>query len=544
MRQLARALILGTTLLLLHAPQARAVPWPLSPTNADHLIYSGYGHWAENTGGAGFHLHEGVDISGADGVDVLAAAAGPIEEKTVAVGAEKYGQAFTISLTGDNSNGWGYVHLRFGTNPTSMMEWSVGDTVAVGDDLGDVDDIAGIFDHLHFERVNDADGWSPAGNTSIPALAGDPLEDLSPNSDTTVPDVEEIHFRDGDDEGMNAATYRTDEIDGKIVIFDNIDIIFKGSDEFGSFGTPLAVHRFGFELTEAAITETTEEFTGQFIAPPNVFTQFRDPNMAQVLYEHDDTYKSNQNLIDGSTNEFYYIVTNKDDDEDLETSDADHYWNTNIKDDPANKWHTEDDASNEAQVNDEAKFSDGVETVSTTATDEDTAVQVSLDEEVILDNFQPYVKQVTVGVPAIYRGEWAWDGSTLTFTKGSDLYIPQGDHAIEIIFSEPVKSPTLSISTFTSNIVLSSTEPANEQLTWTGMLMVRSDDASHDGLQTMTIEAKDLADNDLDGEPESIPTRNAMEMWTDTDDGGDKDEHHKIKIDSQPPSITITVTPQ
>lgn len=529
-----------------------AEPWPLSPTNDEHRVIASYGQFAESTSNlpAGYHYHEGIDISAAGGTNVLAVAAGTIQERFVVPGAgDKYSQFLTVSLMGNVHVGWGYVHMRFGTNPATGMTWAVGDNVAVGDTLGEVDEISGsvIYSHLHLEYDNDSDGWHPTGAGGVAALNGDPLEFMHPADDTTKPVIDHLRYRRGDDEGMAAATYLTAQVGGKTVIYGNIDLIVEATEMFGAFPVPLSVQEIEFSVDgpQNIAVQTLEEFTGTFIMSPGSFTKFRNSDLAQVIYEADNTAGSNQDLgsANGTDNEFHYIVTNKDDDDDLELTDRDRYWNTDRRTAGGALWNDIDAAGNGARVNQEAFFEDGIYTVKIVARDEAGNENDTFEREVVLDNFRPYVKDIEVGALPLYAAEWLFvpASGTLLFSKTSNEFLGRGSHQIRIEFSEPVKNPLLMVAGFPAPVALASTDPPNAQKVWTGMLMIT--DSSHDGEQTLTITAKDLADNDLDGEPGSIASRNAMGMWLDPDDGGGMDDNHRLRIDGTMPTAAINIQP-
>lgn len=544
----------GLVLFVFCISYVMAEPWPLAPTGDAHKIFTAYGQFAENTGGSGFHFHEGIDISAADGENVLAVNAGEIEEMTATASAEKYSQFITISLTTSPNIGWAFGHLRFSINPATGITWVVGDSVSVGDVIGAVDklDAGSIFSHLHWEYVNDSDGgWSAAG-TRPPALNGDPLEFASPATDTKKPAVTEIHYRDGDDEGVPNAKYHTTVVDSKKVLYGNIDIVVRAEEQFStSFSVPLSIQSIEFKVDGPTniVKQVLEEFTGTFINSPGSFGKFRNAGLAQVIYEHDDTVKSNQDLLTGATNKFYYILTNKDDDNDLELSDSDRYWNTDINDNPAFKWNAQDVtgvSANAAKHTLNSKFSDGVYKIDVVAKDEAGNTNIIFENEIILDNWHPHVKKVEIGSPVKYIAEWTSNGADddLIFTTTKKEFLGVGEHPITIEFTEPVTEsalPTLNIDSFTMAVMLSTTEAANKKKTWKGILTLTASDNTHDGEKVLTIEGKDLALNSLDGAPGSIALRDNAGVFQDADNGANKDTLHKIKIDTQPPVVTLNV---
>ena len=59
-----------------------------------------------------------------------------------------------------------------------------------------------------------------------------------------------------------------------------------------------------------------------------------------------------------------------------------------------------------------------------------------------------------------------------------------GNHAVTVVFSEPVKSATLSIGN--TNVSLRSSEPTNNQKTFSGTLNVPAG-GLNDGIKTVTV---------------------------------------------------------
>ena len=533
---------------------AIAEPWPLSPTGSAHKIFAAYGQFAEDTGGSGFHFHEGIDIEAADGTNILAIAGGKVEELVPSGGAEKYSQFMTISVAGNVHVGWGYVHMRFGINPATGVTWAVGDAVSAGDVLGVVDklDSGLIFSHLHLEYDNDTDGgWHPTGAGGVAALNGDPLEFVTPSTDTKIPTVTEIHYRDGDEEGIPTATYHTTKVDTKNVLYGNIDIVVRAEEQFTTgFSVPLSVQSIEFKVDGPTniTTQILEEFTGTFISSPNSFGKFRNADLTQVIYEIDDTVESNQDLLTGATNKFYYILTNKDDDNDLELTDSDRYWNTDINDN-STKWNTEDTtgaSSNAAKHSLDSKFGDGLYKIAVVAKDEAGNTNTPYEQEIILDNWYPHVKKVEIGSPVKYSAEWQSIGTDadLKFIITKKEFLGTGAHPITIEFTEAVTEsalPVLNIASFTTAFTLSSTEVVNKKKIWNGTLTLTTSDHTHDGEQKLSIEAKDLALNNLDGAPDSIAIRDNAGIFQDADNGGNIDTLHKINIDTQVPVVSLEV---
>lgn len=372
--------------LLACAGNSFAVDWPIKSTTTAHRIFTGYGQFAEDTSGASsaFHFHEGVDIDASAGTGVYAVEDGAIVEAE-ARSPDSYFRWLTITRGAATSQALGYVHIMIGVNPRTGNPWTCGDSVQKGDLLGAVAAHAGVFSHVHLEVDSDADGFTNCAPTatSVAALAGDPLEILAPAADTTKPTIEDVLFRDGSQEGVAAAAYHAEIVAGRNLIFGNVDIIVKAYDRFGAFNSRLGLQKVGFEVLggpRAIAEQTLAHFTGTFISPPGSFNQFRNPDLAQVIYEFDNTVASSQDLAGGTANDFFYVVTNKGSGS-LTLTDRERYWNTDIRDVSGAHWNDLDTPGNRARFAGEAFFPDGDYTLRVFAEDEKgTTNRTTLDK--------------------------------------------------------------------------------------------------------------------------------------------------------------------
>jgi hypothetical protein len=208
------------------------------------------------------------------------------------------------------------------------------------------------------------------------------------------------------------------------------------------------------------------------------------------------------------------------------------------------RWNSIDDGSGgQAKLNEHAKWVDRKYNIKIEAVD--IAEHKSIkEEEIILDNFRPYVQKVIIGDN--YSREWLFDGTNLNSPAPTkNIPLDFGTYPITITFSEPVTSTTLKINTFDNPITLSSSDPADDQKTWTGVITIPDKDESHDGERTMTISATDLAGNKtLILTPDKSQINPATELTRDANGAmqgaGGEDVLHKFKIRS---SIRVTCTP-
>jgi len=387
---------------------ALAVPWPLANQGKSHRLWHGYSTFTD-IGGA--HYHEGCDMAVADGQqpDVLAVEKGKLVEK----GGAGNDIFITVQRNGNAKEGFGYVHVDMVVNLGTGAEWKVGDDVTDGDRIGRVHDHTGLMDHLHFEFDNDSakPGWSATGATAAD-LNGDPLDLLSPNTNTAEPVIEQTasHFlyRKGEDEGKKAAVYMDKEDkDKNRILKDNIDIVANISNKFISNDKDndfnMHARKLTFKVDDAkggaAVAEQTlTEFKGLFLskdAPDkdrNTFAKFRQANRAQVIYEVDDTAKSVGNSggaggVSSADAKFFYILTNKNDNSDIELDDAKSFWHTKVKQGEA--WNNIKSPADDAPNNGKAQFPDGkyVVTVKAFGIGSKTGASVEKTDNVFVLNF-------------------------------------------------------------------------------------------------------------------------------------------------------------
>ncbi|MGH7244920.1 MAG: hypothetical protein ACREJD_16015 [Phycisphaerales bacterium] len=387
---------------------AFGVPWPLANQGKSHRIWHGYSTFTDL---GSLHYHEGCDLAVADGQrpDVLAVEKGKLVEKGGA-GDDIF---ITVERKGNAKEGFGYVHIDMVINLATGAEWKVGDDVTDGDRIGRVRDHAGLMDHLHFEYDNDSakPGWSATGAIAAD-LNGDPLDLLSPNTNAAEPVISQTasHFlyRKGEDEGKKAAEYMdVEDKDKNRVLKGNIDIVAEVSNKFTSDDkdNPYNLHarKLTFKVDDAkggaAIAEQTlTEFKDLFLSKDapnkdrNTFAKFRQPARAQVIYEVDDTAKSVGNSgggggVSSADAKFFYILTNKNDNSDIELDDAKFFWHTKVKQGEA--WNNNKSPDDDAENNGKAQFPDGkyVVTVKAFGIGSKTGASVEKTDNVFVLNF-------------------------------------------------------------------------------------------------------------------------------------------------------------
>ncbi|OGT33816.1 MAG: hypothetical protein A2W28_12730 [Gammaproteobacteria bacterium RBG_16_51_14] len=470
-------------LLIVSALEVNADDWPVAPTTNQHSITGTIGETRFTAGNPRYH--QGTDIT--DGTNVFAVNAGNVDQI--------------------NAAGFWDSFVRIGTTYYYHISATVpvGTAVNVGDQIGTMRLDGPV--HVHLQR----------GGTNF--LAGV----LNPFVDNTNPSINAYSFRQNPHNFTTDATQLTsDDLYGKVDIVVNAQdtrLDAAGNDNGGA----TAPYNVQYELMDAggATIETVDyiEFVGD---PPNA--------SASHVFG-----------INSTTANFNWVVTNNP-----FTVPYNRYWNTKGRRGTAEDWSGNPNLDARINDEDEATYPDGRYDVRFSVRDIDndaTSQEVQQTEPVIVDNYKPYVKKLDIGAGSKYLTEWQWQSASgkLLFVQTISKFIAPGAHVITIEFSEPVISPLLSINTFPGNIALTSAQPTNQTNIWSATLNIPTGDSSHDGTQQLSITATDLSANALDGQPGSIATRDNAGVWSDTDNGGDHDRNHQIRIDATPPSTSIGV---
>lgn len=466
-----------------------AQTWPV-PTS--EKIGGAYGDYR---GVTVWGFHTGIDIEAPRGTEVKAVLGGTVEIQS------------SDQLRIEVSPGvyHCYAHIK-NIIPADGSQVSTGDPIA---QVGAFDS----YDHLHF-NLEDA-----AGNPTI----GNPLNILSVD-DTVSPTVEGIWFRSQDGTKYFETTAPT--ISDAIIIWSKIDIISKVSDVIGQAASVKpGIYKIGYQIPESpsgvspiTTTQWLVEFAGAL--PP--------ADKQDDVYSEDAKCPSDQH-------ELYYIVTNTNQNVDI-------YWNTKQK--------LGGGLSDDAKINSEARFPDGIYKVKIDAQDfkGNTDTTDKSKKKVLLDNFRPYVHKVTViqDGEQKYYAYWELVGDQLVLTPTTQEArhpkpLKSGKTVFKIEFSESVQNPTLSFAS--SNIPLVAGINTNNKI-WLGVLDI-PDDGSMDGKDLpITITAEDLAGNKilkLTNEDTIDPSTQITRDATGNMQGiGGEDIRHRVNVDTTPPNIDIT----
>ena len=329
-------------------------PWPIRPFDTAHGLSATLGDARATRDAQGriirYRFHRGIDIPAESGTDVFSINSGVVQYT-------KRGDGFYV---GD----YWYIHLDPNTMvPRGAQITGILDTTNTSPTkIGDV-----AVDHLHFQI-------GPSGGPYSNPLNED--GGLVNYSDNGNPIVYSLDFWRSGSEG-NTATQVHSPLWGKI----EIRAECQDRQTSGGVNTTSGIYKVKWYVRSIGMNPSVSYHPVDCIG----FNQVQPPNNgAPVLLVYDRHNYS-------ASSPFYYWVTNVIKNNDV----VDEYWNTKLRIGQA--WNGED-----ARINGEAVLPDGRYRVWVLAYDvkgnggDTLARHGAEDEDVILDNFVPYVESVVV----------------------------------------------------------------------------------------------------------------------------------------------------
>ena len=529
--------------------------WPIPNVAAVHSIWHHYGHPIRWTSGSMSpnYFHEGLDLNAAAGTQVRAVEGGTIRQVHVDGGAASAGYYNMVGVDSAGGRAFRYMHMTIGNNPRTGAAWARGDAINAGELIGTLIAYPGgaMLPHIHFELLNAVGGAAPASPTWT--ARGDPLRVIRPNTDAARPVVfANFGFRYGEHQSAATTTYFPRPGGGaEPTIHGNVDFVARAADDFGSFNRDMSVQRLSWDLQDrfrrTVIPWTVlENQDDAYFDGAGTYSNQRQGTRARVIYEfstgHQTTGGSLVTL--GNDTVTWYTLTNKDDDDQLETGDANRYFNSNAR--RGRAWFDLDGVNVDARINREAAFSDAAGYRLRVRADDEQGRTRDRTETFSLDNFVPYVERVTLrqgtGAKARrYAGYWALGGGGQRLTPArAEERNPFWIHGeakaeIEVVFSELVRNPTLRLAgALGHNQAISLTAAGGEGRRFRGTV-TKAQLATHrlDGSPaTLRWTARDGAGNRLDSNPATFGRRNASRAFTGHDPG--TDIRHRPKVDTRP----------
>ncbi len=290
-----------------------SIPWPYAP-NEQHPVGNTYAAYQ------GFYpsspyLHPGIDVMGVPGQAVYAVKAGVVKA-IITISAELHWRvAIADSGTADPVEGYLYAHLIQNT-----ITVNVGDTVELGQHLGDIIEWPTGFHHIHFARIQDS-GSTWHGNwicTENPHLNIDMINDTEPPVILNAYNNERFMFCENETPNYMDSNDLHGEVDIISRMYDRIDSLYD-----------VVVQEIRVSIYPTADPDdpVMDELLSIFFDMELDTYQggAQSDALVPVFYKRDSTCGS---VFDSYSAEYYHIVTNSNGDMVFELSDRDASWDT------------------------------------------------------------------------------------------------------------------------------------------------------------------------------------------------------------------------
>ena len=300
-----RILVFVASVLMLSSTPAGAIRWPFGSGDQSLPLGNNYGEY-QYYGGYPY-LHPGIDILQFAGTPVYAVKSG-IVKAVLTTSADYHWRVAVGDSAGSGwCDGWLYAHLD-----RSTIQVQVGDAVQVGDYLGNLVwwPVAG-FHHLHFVKIrNQGVTWA-----SDWKFIANPLDELSPINEPDPPLFE--NAREG---AKFAFCYNNSHyyFDPGSPLSNQVDIVARISDRTNHATWRLIPYRIDYSIFNDSVSY------GPVLSFIFTDTLYWEDNVG-VIYQNDETCYT---LGDYDYRDFFFIVTNTDDDSVVEASDFFLGWDT------------------------------------------------------------------------------------------------------------------------------------------------------------------------------------------------------------------------
>lgn len=482
------------------------VPWPLPPFQSAHHITGTVGEYRpSNSNHPDGRFHWGVDMTNGTNYDVHAIEGGTVQLIQLSAAQNNY-----VVVNG-NSGLIYYFHV-------DAMGISVGSQVVTGQKIGEMATQGAIHLHLQEQGENYLD------------------QRLTPFVDNTPPGIDAYSFREN---GHRLDLTPTDKYDNTVnlngvshaVIGNKVDIVVNAEDSrLNSFGNDpgvggVAPYRFSYEILDPQNSSVSGGPIQNI-----VFNQYPNNGQTKFVFGPGTTF---------SPANYNWILTSHP----FQTP-YDRYWNTRQRVGTTEDWSLSGQL--DAQINEEAKYPDGVYTVKLIAADIDFAGNANESVEnakVVIDNFQPYIKEVEIlSNNQTYKSEWNWTGGTNNFLPINALVDDAYPLTITIKASEPLSQLVISSNT---NIFSPTSLTSTDGIVWNYSLTSAQLQSVQNCLVDLRFTGQDLGGNSLLTDPSQIPVRLNKNTWSLNAITG-TDAHHVISLAGNcgnPPSCTDNFEP-
>ncbi len=293
--------IIALVCILSFTSSIDAVPWMFQPTSEPHSLSNNYCEM--QTYGSPYY-HDGIDvIKPTGGVPVYSVSDGWMTHEASGT---MYGGIMIGNTYAAGDSGWLYWHL-----PNSTFPFNVGDRINEGDYIGDIAYWSVYsFHHVHFSMVVGTSGLPWGWYEAI----DNPLDWMEPSTDDDPPTIYNAL-------GTNLLAFCVDNTSNYLDpdnLSGNVDIIAKIGDLCLNDYWEIAPYRIEYSITGATVNEHYLSFVfNDWLPASNTVTG--------TVYKDDYTCNSEGDYDD---RDFFFILTNHDDDEIIEYSDRNNYWDT------------------------------------------------------------------------------------------------------------------------------------------------------------------------------------------------------------------------
>jgi len=526
---------------------AGALVWP-SNEREPRKVGHGYGDsessTAENPPYKEQEFHHGIDIPGT--------ASGPNATKIIAVTGGTLRRWYPNGTSGagyilepeGGGDPYVYAHVRerrgWGTGPFKVRGGVHILFLARDPDQPPINwmESTHVCDHLHFQI-----GYDNTGKGSVK----NPLQDLDTDSDEHDLSVKIKGYRyfkpnenqqTGTPSTLDYLTDKSTVVKDAPILRSDIVIIVEGEDKMGYNNWTPGLHKLEYEVKDGPKPTAKIDTMKLF--------EWNGGNIPADQY-YKAIYNMGKAPCETTLHFNYYIVTNTDNKDPIDNNDF-QYWATKAKAAGAAKNGV---GADKAKLNSQAFFPDGKYTVEVTGYDIN-ADWDSDENQVVLDNFKPYVKQVIVKVGDTVKYNASWPetaaGSLDALKRTVDEPCVKGKLTFEIYFSETMDDawadfkveiqPSGSSDWINVSDNASWSKGTFDNDKWTGEVTLPSD--AGEGEAKIRIKARDLAENKLDTDPKNVAEFDIdKKSWSNDSPGSD--ENHRIKIEASKGSFTAKI---
>ena len=515
-----------------------AIVWP---TNESKKVGHGYGDSEEKQPYNDQEFHHGIDIpgttSGSNKTKIKAVTKGTIKRYAPHTSA---GATWILEPEG-GGDPYLYAHVK------ERSGWGTGDrNVNEGDHIfnfqGGINwmESTHVCDHLHFQIGYD--NADPAkGSVKNPLNV---LTTAESDHDVKV-EIKGFRYFKQNENQQNGSPTTLDYLSVKSpvvadapILRSDIVLIVEGEDKMGYGSWTPGVHKLEYKVKDGPKPNAKIDTMKLF--------EWEDGKIPADQY-YKVIYNMGKSPSETTLHFNYYIVSNTDNKDPIDNNDF-QYWATKAKAAGAAKNGV---GAEKAKLNSQAFFPDGKYTVEVTGYDVNDDWDND-EKQVVVDNFKPYVKRVTVKVGDTVKYDASWPetgaGALEDLRRDVDDPCSRGKLIFEIFFSETMDDawadfkieiqPSGSSDWINVSDNASWSRGTSDNDKWTGEVTLPPD--AGEGEAKIRIKARDLAGNELDTDPKNIAEfDNEKDSWSNDSPGSD--ENHKITIEASKGSFSAKI---